>query len=403
MRYAWRNLWRNGKRTSVTVAAVALNTAILIVTYALMDGILERSVRNVTNLVAGEVQIHAAGYLADRSLYKSLVDPQAILQALESYNIGAVPRSYGYGLVSCGTKSAGALFWGVEPALEQRFFGLARHIQAGRFLSAAPRREIMLGKKLAHSLNAKVGSEIVVVVQAADGSLGNDLYTVTGIFKTAGDNIDRSGAFLHIADFDELFVLGGRIHEIALNSQGRFSLPELASLAGKIAPGAEVKTWRELLPAFADMVNLSDVSISIFGAIFFLAAGLGVMNTMLMATYERIHEFGVLKALGSTPWRIIRDVTAEALVMSGLATTIGTVIGIAGAYYLQVIGLDTSVFVNGEISFAGVAFDPVWRASLSLKTVIRPVVIMWFICVVASLYPAAVAARMKVVQAIQHV
>jgi ABC-type antimicrobial peptide transport system permease subunit len=127
------------------------------------------------------------------------------------------------------------------------------------------------------------------------------------------------------------------------------------------------------------------------------------MNTMLMATYERIHEFGVLKALGASPWRIIRDVTVEALLMALLATVLGTILGVAGSYYLQVVGLDTSAFTTAEISFAGVAFDPLWRATLNAKVVTRPVVVMWIICLIASLYPAAMAARLDPVQAMTHV
>jgi ABC-type lipoprotein release transport system permease subunit len=399
--YSWRNLWRNKKRTLITLAAVGLNTAILIATYALMDGFIESAVGNVTNMVVGEAQVHAPEYLDDHSLYKSLADPHKVLQAAKANNIGAAPRSYGYGLLSHGTKSAGALFWGVEPAAERAVFDLAKHVQKGSFLADKPRRGIVLGKKLAHSLNVKTGSEVVLVVQAADGSLGNDLYSVTGILKSAGDGLDRSAAIINIEDMRELFVLGDRVHEIALNSGGTIPPKELAAVVGN--GDVEVKTWREILPMFSDLINLSDISIGIFAAIFFLAAGLGVMNTMLMATYERIHEFGVIKALGGSPWRIVRDVAAESLIMAVFATVLGTVIGIAGSYYLQVVGLDTSSFGTGEISIAGIAYNPIWKAALSVDTVTEPVIIMWIICLIASLYPAIVAARLDPVQAMQHV
>lgn len=402
LRYAWRNLWRNKKRTTITLVAVALNTAILITFSALMDGLLNQAIGNATNLTVGEIQIHAPGYLEDHSIYKSLLAPEIILQAAKERKINAAPRSYGYGLVSHESKSAGALFWGVKPNLEREFFDLAGQIEKGDFLSDKPRRGIVLGKKLARSLNVIVGSEIVVVVQAADGSLGNDLYTVTGIFKTAGGNIDRSAAIIHIKDLRELFVLGERVHEIALNTRGELPLEKLAAFAEEAAQENEVKTWRELLPVFSDMVNLSDASLWIMGLIFFLSAGLGVMNSMLMATYERIHEFGILKALGTTPGRILRDVTAEALVLALLATTLGAIIGTAGSYYLQVVGLDTSAFAEGT-SMGGVVFDPLWRATLSIQTVTWPVITMCIVCVGASLYPAAMAARLDPVQAMEHV
>ncbi len=397
LQYGWRNLWRNTRRTYITLAAVTLSTAILIASYGLM----KHAVSNATNLVVGEVQVHAPGYRADHSIYKALTEPDLILRAAKQKNVAAAPRRYGYGLVAAGTKSAGARFWGVEPASERTTFDLAQHLDQGRFLSETPQRGVVLGQKLARSLQAQIGSEIVVVVQAADGSLGNDLYTVTGILKSAGDSIDRNAALIHATDFVELFVSGERIHEVALNARGMMSLEILTTLLSIAAPEEEVKSWRQLMPEVSDMVNLFDAFIWIFGLIFLLAAGMGVMNTMLMATYERIREFGILKALGATPWRIIRDVAAEALVLAALGAVLGTILGLAGSYYLQEVGLDLSIFA-GTYSVGGVAFDPIWRATISPKMVFIPVVLMLIISLVACLYPAALAARLDPVKAIHR-
>lgn len=401
LQYGWRNLWRNTRRTCITLAAVCLSTAILMASYGLMDGLMQHAVSNATNLVVGEVQVHAQGYRADHSIYKALNEPDLILQAAKQENVAAAPRRYGYGLVAVGTKSAGARFWGVEPASERTTFDLAQHLQEGRFLSETTQRGVVLGQKLARSLQAKIGSEIVVVVQAADGSLGNDLYTVTGILKAAGDSIDRNAALIHAADFVELFVSGDRIHEVAFNSRGMVSPERLTALLSIAAPEEEIKSWRQLMPEVSDMVNLFDAFIWIFGLIFLLAAGMGVMNTMLMATYERIREFGILKALGATPWGIIRDVAAEALMLAALGTILGTILGLAGSYYLQEVGLDLSIFA-GTYSVGGVAFDPIWRATISPKMVFIPVVLMLIIGLLASLYPAALAARLDPVKAIHR-
>jgi ABC-type lipoprotein release transport system permease subunit len=401
LQYGWRNLWRNTRRTLITLTAVTLSTAILIASYGLMEGLMEHAISNATNLVVGEVQVHAPGYREDYSIYKALKRPDLILRAAKEKNVAAAPRRYGYGLVAVGTKSAGARFWGVEPDLERTTFDLAKHLQEGRFLAQTSQRGMVLGQKLARSLQAKIGSEIVVVVQAADGSLGNDLYTVTGILKAVGDSIDRNAAIIHAADFAELFVSGDRIHEVALNSRKRLPLEKLKELLSVAAPEEEIMSWRQLLPEVSDMVNLFDVSMLIFGLIFLLAAGMGVMNTMLMATYERIREFGVLKALGATPWRIIRDVATEALVLAALGSLLGTIFGLAGSYYLQEVGLDLSIFA-GTYSVGGVAFDPIWRATMSAKMVYLPVGLMLVIGLLASLYPAALAARLDPVKAIHR-
>lgn len=402
LKYAWRNLWRNKQRTAITLAAITLNTAILIISYSLMEGMLRHTIHNVTNMIVGEVQVHAESYKKDRSIYKSLPNPEAILDAALKHGVPAAKRSYGYGLISSGSKSAGASFWGIDPRKELQVFDLGNNLQEGRFLAATPSREIVLGRKLARSLHASVGSELVVVVQAADGSLGNELFTVSGILKTVGDTVDRGAAIIHHQDFKELFVSNNRVHEIAMNTKGAMEINELAALIVLSAGGAEVRTWRELLPMLSDMVNIFDVVIWVFYAIFFLAAGLGVMNTMLMATYERMREFGIMKALGTSPMRIIGNMAAEAFVLTASAALLGSILGLTGSYILQEVGIDTSVFSDG-FSFSGIAFDPIWKASISIKGVIIPVAVMCIVCTAASLYPAVIAARLDPVKAIHHV
>jgi ABC-type lipoprotein release transport system permease subunit len=401
LRLGWRNLWRNGRRTAITVAAVAFSTAVLIVTQALIRGLLAGAVRNVTQLGVGEVQIHAPGYLADRSLFRALSDPGAILGAADAAGVAAAPRGYGEGLLAHDVKSAGAVFWGVDPARERATFELAEHVAEGRFLDDRPARGAVLGRKLARSLGVGPGDELVVVVQAADGSLGNELYTVTGILRPVGDAIDRGAAIVHRADFEALFVAGGRVHEVALSSGGRLPLEAVEAIVAAAAPREDVRTWRQLVPMVSDMLANVDAMLWIVGAIFFLAAGLGVMNTMLMATYERVREFGVLKALGTSPWRIAGDVAAESLVLAVLGTLGGALLGAAGALLLERRGIDIARLA-GETSFGGIATD-VWRAQFEAVTLPLPILAMWGVCVLAALYPAALAARLDPVRAMQRV
>jgi ABC-type lipoprotein release transport system permease subunit len=402
LRWSWRNLWRNTARTAITLAGAAFSTAILIATFALMDGLMVHAVSNITNLSLGEVQAHAPGYLTDRSLYKSLPDPDALLAAAERQGVAAAARRLGDGLIAFENQSAGALFWGVDPARERAAFTLAAHVAEGRFLADAPGGEVVLGRQLARSLGVTVGAEVVVVVQAADGSLGNDLFTVAGILQSADDEIDRGGALIHQDDFVRLFVSGDRVHEVAFNSRGRMPIEALQQILQRAAPGADVQTWRGLRPTFADMVTLMDGFIWVFGLIFGLAAGLGVTNTMLMATHERVREFGLVKALGGTPGRIVRDVTVEASLLAAAGIALGVALGVLGALYLQRHGIDTSRWAGG-FSVGGVAFDPVWRAALTARGVFVPVVVMFVAAILPSLYPAGVAARLDPVHAMNRV
>ena len=159
VKISWRNLWRNATRTNITITAVALCVAILIIFQALIIGLIEKTVSNTTNLLVGEVQIHADGYLDDRSIHKSLRNIEKVRDFAKENNIGIVERSYGNGLISSGKKSAGTQFWGINPESELKYFDFANNIDAGKFLSETSLKKVVLGKKLARSLAADIGTE----------------------------------------------------------------------------------------------------------------------------------------------------------------------------------------------------------------------------------------------------
>ena len=398
---SWRNLWRNRTRTNVTIAAVALCIAILIIFQSMIVGLIEKAVFNTTNLVIGEVQIHANGYLNDKSLYKDLKNTEKIKSIAKKNNIGLVERSYGFGLISSGTKSAGTQFWGVNPESELMHFDFAKHINQGTFLNSSSSNKIVLGNKLALSLAAEVGTELVVFVQGADGSLGNDLFYVSGILKNVAENIDRSAAIILENDFNILFSSNNMIHEIALNSKGNFEAEELQNLMSAEIKDVEIDTWKQLMPTIALMTEKMSVFMrTLFSLIFTIAAGLGVMNTMIMSTYDRMKEFGIIRAIGATPWGIIKQVSLEAIILTFIASIIGTIVGLSAALYFQKYGFDVSG--QGNFSFGGVVMDPIWKASVSLEIILLPIGLMMLTSILSSLYPASIAARIKPVEAIHY-
>ena len=401
IKVSWRNLWRNPIRTNVTISAVAICIAILIIFQSMIVGLIEKAKFNTTNLIIGEVQIHAEDYFDDRSIYKSLQNIEEIHSVAKENNIGLVERSYGFGLISSGTKSAGTQFWGINPESELQHFDFANHIDKGNFLTNTSLKKIVLGKKLASSIAADIGTELVVFVQGADGSLGNELFYVSGILKNMADNIDRGAAMILREDFNILFSTNNLIHEIALNSKGRLESEEIQKLVSAKTTGVDVETWQQLMPTIAMMTEKMIVFMrTLFSLIFGIAASLGVMNTMIMSTYDRMREFGIIRAIGTTPWRILKQVSLEAILMTIFASIIGVVIGLSVALYFQKYGFDVSG--SGNMSFGGVVMDPIWRANVSVGIVFLPVVLMMLTSIVASIYPASIAARIKPVEAIHY-
>ncbi|MAH02428.1 MAG: hypothetical protein CMI70_01330 [Candidatus Pelagibacter sp.] len=398
---SWRNLWRNPTRTNVTISAVALCIAVLIIFQSMIVGLIEKAKFTTTNLVIGEAQVHAKGYFDDRSIYKSLQNTEEIRLVAKENKIGLVERSYGFGLISSGTKSAGTQFWGINPESELQHFDFANHIDKGNFLTNTSLKKIVLGRKLASSIAADIGTELVVFVQGADGSLGNELFYVAGILKNMADNVDRGAAMILRKDFDILFSANNLIHEIALNSKGRFESEEIQKLLSARIADVDVETWQQLMPTIALMTEKMSVFMrTFFSLIFGVAASLGVMNTMIMSTYDRMREFGIIRAIGTTPWRILKQISLEAILLTTIASVIGVIVGLSVALYFQKYGFDVSG--SGNMSFGGVVMDPVWRGSVSVGIVLLPVVLLMLVSVVASIYPASIAARIKPVEAIHY-
>ncbi len=403
IRISWRNLWRNPRRALISISALTAGTIALIFVHALWNGFTVDVVDGVTGLGEGEVKAHAPGYLGDRSIYKTIEDPEALLAAAREHGFDAAPRSIGYGLVARGAKSAGVQIVGADPAAERTLGDLAGHLKEGQFLSAQADRKLVLGIKLAKSIEAKTGDELVIVVQAADGSTSNELYQVGGIFDSVGDSLDRSGIYMHIGDFEPLFAMDGKVHEIAFNSHGRLEPGRVAEILRPAAGTAVISTWRQLYPALASMVEMIIAMIIIVQTFFYMAAALGVMNTMLMATYERIPEFGVMKALGCSPLRIVGEVALEAWLLGMVGCAIGAVIGSSLAIYTGIHGIDVSGLMEQAISVAGIAFDNEWHPVLEAKAVWHAVAVMCGVVILSAVYPAVKAARTDPVKAMSHV
>ncbi len=411
---SWRNLWRNRRRTLVTLATIAASTAVLVLFQSLMMGMFKGTIANLTDVQVGQVQVHGDGYRKRPSMYRDVKGARAIVEWADEEGIHAAPRSFGAGLVGAGEKSAGAEIWGLEPERERAAFKLATSLVDGAFIDDDDPTGVVLGQKLARSIDADVGDELIVVVAAADGSMGNELWRVRGILSAMGDRIDRTAVMVPAATFDEIFVANGRVHQIALSTRPGPGAPartrqpvldeaQLAGLVREVAPEAdEVLSWRGLNPTMSDMVDLSDRYMAIFAFIFFTAAALGILNTMLMAAYERIPEMGLVKALGASPWRVFGEMSIEVVILSALGAAIGMAIGALATLYMSANGIDTTAF-GGQIEMNGVVWDPIWRADFDLARIVRTPLSLIPIALLAGLYPAFHAARVVPVEALRRI
>lgn len=401
-RMAWRNLWRNPRRTIITLFSMIFGLTMMIVGYTLSDGMLDQMVHYATLLGTGHVQVHHPDYLEDHSLYDSMDHPEALLKKITETGLGtASPRVFATALVSSGPQSAGGQLWGIDPSREASVTELQLHLETGTWLTPEARGEVVLGRNLARTLSVGPGDEIVVLTQAADGSLGNALYTVAGTLKSIGEALDRGGVIMHIQDLSELLVMDNRIHEVAIRLNDPNRLEEAVATLGKVLDQNryKVQSWKQLFPELAQYLRVSSGSMTLVLAIIFAVASLGIVNTQLMSLFERTREVGIMRALGISPLSVIRLILYETLFLVLIAAAIGSILGSLWSLRLEQVGWDIS-WMGGSFAFVGVAFDPHMYATLTPKAVIHSVVVMIAVVLLASFYPFFRAARISPVEAI---
>ncbi len=399
---ARRNVFRNWRRTLVTTLAMGFAGFIMILFAALMEGLLQTSERNAVSMNLGDVQIHAEGYRDDPDLYKRIENADDLVSQLQQAGFHATPRVYGFGLAAAGSTSAGVQLRGINLTNEATVTQVHKHIMQGNWLADNDPKGVVIGKKLARTLGVKPGDEIVIIGQAADGSMANDLYTVRGILKSVGEDVDRAGFFMVERSFRELMVLQRGAHEISVMRPDRSDDLEAATAqVSALALGYETKNWRQLQPVIARILDLADAQTIIMVLITYVAVAMLVLNAMLMSVFERIRELGIMKAMGVTPWQITLLIYAETMIQVTVASVIAFLSGWSLSNYYKVNGIDLSAISSGA-SFGGVAIDPIWYAHVTTEAVLIPIVFLFIIAVVAVIYPAIKAAVIRPVKAIHY-
>ena len=399
---ASRNLLRNWQRSLVTTLAMGFAGVIMILFASLMDGMLEASERNATMMNAGELQLHVKTYLDDPDIYTLIRNEKQLLENLSLAGVTASPRLFAFALAAAGSSSAGVQLRGIVPALEAQVTEIHKHLKEGLWLNEITPNGVILGRKLARSLNVNVGDEVILVGQASDGAMANDLFQVRGILKAVADDIDRGGFFMLASSFRDLMVIEEGVHEIAMKRINHSQpLETIKQQVQAVAGPYEVKDWRTLMPVIARILDMADVQTLFMLLITYVAVGMVILNAMLMSVFERIREFGIMKALGVNPWHIVQLIFTEAILQALVASIFALSVGAWLALGLQERGIDFSDMISST-SFAGIALEPVWYASVSVRSLLYPIIFLIVITLLAVIYPAIKAAVIKPVDAIHH-
>ncbi len=380
---------------------MAFVLGMMIIYLSLMNGFKMSLADNAVSMQMGSIQVHAPEYLETRSIYKIMRNPDDYVRAVNSRGFKAVPRLFSSGLAAKDESSAGVLIEGVDASAENWAFGMPGQMMEGKWLDNADTKGVVIGKRLARSLSAGVGDEIVIVSQAADGSIANDLFRVRGILKSVSELTDRAGFIMPINTFRDLMVMPQGAHEIAVMIPAGYDLDSAIGIVKDICKGQDIRSWKLLNPALANIINLFDIVLIFLMIIIFIAISIVILNAMLMAVFERIREYGMMSALGVTPVDVFCMVILEILVQTTVAAIIGMSVGIPLAISLQTYGIDLSVLFEGG-TVSGIAVNVALFSDISAFAVLSPLASLFIFSLIAGSIPAVRAARLDAVKAIHY-
>ena len=386
---------------------------------ALLEGMTGQMIRYATEVSTGHLQIHRRMYIEERDPYAVL--PWAYLQAIEKKfpELHVAPRMYASGLASTDLSSTGVLIQAVDPLREKQVSQLFNHLREGSMEFepgsnqdiANPRHRLVVGSQLAKNLQISIGDELILVTQAMDGSIGNAIFDVAAVLKPLEPNFDRSGVMMSIEAFKDLMYLDNGFHELAIHIdevsrlQGyQVALAQQLDALNRTEPLdllgglAQVRNWRQLSVAVSDMLDLSKSMIWIIGFIVVALASLGMINTMMMAIYERTHEFGVLLAIGMKRVWLVFMVLIEASILALISAIAGIFISVLIIKIILKNGIDFSQLMPDGFDWAGVVFEPVMSFDMLLQHIFIACLLMYVVTLIASLIPSWRIGRLKPVE-----
>jgi putative ABC transport system permease protein len=399
LKIAIRNMFRQKRRTALTSLTMLGGFVLAAVSIGWSDGTYSNIINMFTSDRLGQIQVHRAGYLDEPSSYDRIQDYGKIgqvIQTVEGVEEWA-PRVYTAGLVSMGDKTAGAQLIGMDPEREEAATGFSRKVIEGKPLSNAP-YEALLGKGLARILGARVGDGIVLLTQAADGSMANDVFNVTGLVDTGDATSDRLGLYLNLADAQKFLVIGEEVHEIIIIVDDLKQVPEIVqSIRDRLDdPDLEVLPWQEFASSFYKAMKADQQGMWIMLFIIILIVAVGVLNTVLMSVLERRREYGLLKAIGTRPAMIVHLVLMELLVLVLISVSLGGILSLGVNWAISIHGIPMPL----KVTYGGIEFDRMY-SEINARSLYIPAVTVILSALLVGFFPALKAARTEPARAMR--
>jgi len=401
LQMGWRNIWRNPRRTIVIMTAVIIGVWAMIFLGALMRGISDQMVRNGIANLTGHIQVHHAGFRKDPVIENSIDTPEVVEVALSKVlprDARWTPRVRVSAIASNARHSGGVTLVGIDPEREAGISFIGEAVTEGEYLEADDTYGIIVGEALADKFETKLGRKLVLMSQDTQGDIASRAFRIIGIFRAEMEATEKQFVFVTIGAVRNMLKLENEISEVSILLTDYKEADRVADALREVlsSNSYDIQTWRGLLPFVTAILKMYDWFILLWFLIIFIAMGFGIVNTILMAVFERIREFGLLKALGMKPWWIVKEVLTESFFILILGMVAGNALGFLSIFALADTGIDLSALSEG-LEFAGMS--RIIYPFILITDIIAANLVVFVLGLLVSAYPAVKAARFTPVRA----
>ncbi|MGC4121280.1 MAG: FtsX-like permease family protein [Myxococcales bacterium] len=404
LKIAWRSIWRNRRRTYISMCAVGIGLFLTIVYGGILASIFGDAKEQLDNTGMGHVEITAPGWRTQHKATQNLASPAELLAGLDlPPATEAGWRIVSRALVSSARGSEGVELQGVDWEREATLSAHVRDVRQGERPAADDERGILIGEKLADRLKVKVGSKIRLMAQRTDGEIGAELFRVRGIFHSLSPGISQRRVMVGEAAARKLLGVGSVAHQVVLQLDRAGEADAIAArLKAKLGAGYEVLSYGDLLPAMRTIEKWSDKMMLIAAFFIYGLVGLGILNTILMSVMERSREFGVLRAIGTRPGRVVAQVLGESFWIATMSALLGLAAGLAMTWYGSthaLLNIGGGAAGDG-LEYAGTVMKTAVKTRFLPLEALQAAGLIYVMALVTALYPAWKVARLPPAQAL---
>jgi len=405
LKLAWRSIWRNRRRTLISMSAAAVGLMLVMIYSGLIAGMLGDAKNQLGTSAMGHVEITAAGWRAKGQPSMAIADPDALIARLRLPAGSSVGhRVIARGLLTSARGSESAEVHGVDWASERRLAAYLDDVRSGALPAVDDARGILIGEEMAKRLKVEVGSKVRLMSQRADGEMGADLFRVRGIFHSASAAISQRRVLISASSARTFLGLGNVSHQLVIQLADASDADLLAATIGAaLGKDYETVSYRQLLPILKTLEDLIRNVVFAAALFIYLLVGLGILNTSLMSVLERTREFGVMLALGTRPRRIISLVLAESFWIATLSVAAGGALGLFVTWWGSGHALiDFSKSIGESIDLGGAVVKAAFHTRFSLADALEATGFVYVMALFVGLYPAWRVSKLQPAEALRH-